>query len=152
MPALTAPRPIQPTPVEIASWNAARSTARQNYDNAFAQNQFQRNQATIGYNAQRQQMQQGTQQARQRFDDPYLERGVFRSGIRFGGLNMFRQEADTALDNAQNAYLAQLGQLDTSLAGAWGSYDTTIRNIAAQQQARENQIRQDLANAIKGVV
>ena len=151
MPAPAAPRPLQPSPVEIASWNNARSNARQAYDNAFAQNQFQRNQATIGYNAQRDQMMRGTQQARQNFDDPYMERGVFRSGIRFGGLNAFKKQADDAQNEAMNAYLAQLGQLDVAQGQAGGTYDTTIKNIARQQQAREAQLRADLASAIKGM-
>lgn len=151
MPAVAAPKPIQPSPVEIASWGAGKANARQAYENQLAQSGFQRTQATLGYNANRQQQQAATQQARQTFDDPYIERGVFRSGIRMGGLTNFREQADTALNNAQNAYLTQMGQLQVGDTAAGGTYDTTIRNISAQQQARENQLRADLATAIKGI-
>ena len=75
----------QPTPVEIQQWQQGAGNARQAYDQASARTKYLQGTATNAYGLQNRQATYNNQQQRQTFDDPYIGRGIFHSGIRAGG-------------------------------------------------------------------
>jgi hypothetical protein len=145
---VTAPTPMQPSPVEIQQWETGRGNARQQYLQQQAQTNYQKSQTTLGNQMQQQQLAYNQGQQRQQFDDPYIARGIFNSGIRGGGLQNFYTNYAQQNATAQQQYLQQMGQLDLNDIQAGANRDTTLGNIDAAEQAR----RADLAAQIKGIV
>jgi hypothetical protein len=145
---VTAPVAQEPTPVEIANWQTSRSNARQAYQQQLATSQYQARQAGLANDINTRQMQFANQQSRQTFDDPYIARGIFNSGIRGTGLsNMYTQQANAAA-NAQQQYLAQLGGYNLAEQNAYAGMNTSLANVDAQELAR----RAQLASEIKGII
>jgi|KBSMisStandDraft_5_1062788.scaffolds.fasta_scaffold358419_2 hypothetical protein len=146
--AAIAPVAQEPTPVEIANWQAGRSNARQAYQSQLATSNYQRQQAGLANQIYNRQAQFGNQQERQNFDDPYIGRGIFNSGIRQQGLlNMYTNQANQAA-TAQQQYLAQLGGYGVQDQNALAGQNTSLANIDAQELARRTQ----LASEIKGII
>jgi hypothetical protein len=145
--AVEAPQMQQPSPVEIQQWQQGAGNARQAYDQTAARTNYMKNLATQNYGIQNRQAQFANRQQRQGFDDPYIGRGIFRSGIRSTGLtNMYTNQANEQA-NRDLAYGGQMGQYGLEDYLAMQTRDTTLANLQAQEYAR----RAALAAEIKGV-
>jgi hypothetical protein len=147
MPVL-APQPEQPSPVEIAQWNTGRSNARQQYEASLAQTNYGKAQATLGNDIAMRQQQFNQGQQRRTFDDPYISRGLFNSGIRQRGLSDFYTQQANQQATQQQQYMGQMGQFDLNDLLAMQARDAYLGNVDAQEQAR----RAQLAAEIKGIV
>jgi len=148
MAAITAPKPQQPNPVEIQQWQQGASNARQGYDQESARLTYMRNQAQQSYGMQNQQAAYNNRLQRQGFDDPYIGRGIFNSGIRKAGLSgMYQQQANEAA-NRQFDYTSTMGGYNLQDYLAMQGRDTTINNLQQQELAR----RAQLAAEIKGII
>src|SRR5262245_35560336 len=145
--AVYAPQPMQPSPVEVQGWQTGQRNARQQYEAQIAQNQYGRAQANTGFATTQRQLNYNQAQGRRTFDDPYIGRGIFNSGIRGAGLQNFYTNAANEMGNAQQAYLNQLGQYGLSDQLAQQTYTTTMQNLIEQENAR----RAQLALAIKDI-
>ena len=145
---VVAPTPQQPSPVEIANWQTGRTNARQQYTAGLAQADYGRGQTNLANQINQRQMGFNNAQQRQGFDDPYIARGIFNSGIRREGLgNLYTQQANQAA-TSQQQYLAAMGQYDLNDLLAMQGRDTSLTNIDLQEQAR----RAELAAQIKGII
>ena len=147
-PGVTTPQPQQPTPLQLAGWQNRRSTARSNYGNQLAQGNYQRNVAQADYAQNTRNLAFNQQQQRQTFDDPYLARGIFNSGIRRQGLSNFL-----------TGYANQQSGLDLGLANALGGIDVantqaqnTLANLLAGVNNEELASRAQLAADIRGII
>lgn len=149
---VTAPAPQEPTPVEIQQWQQGAGNARQQYLQQQARTGYNQTQATNAYNIQNRQADYNFGLRRQTFDDPYIARGIFNSGIRKQGLLNMRTAKDNDFANRQQQYLAQMGGYGLEDRQAFEAQNATLSNLALQEQARRDQLRADLANAIKGIV
>jgi hypothetical protein len=145
---VSAPKPQQPSPVEIQQWQQGARNARQTYDAGSARNTYMKNQATLNNNIANRQMAFNNRQQRQGFDDPYIGRGIFRSGIRGQGLSdLYSMQANNAA-NQQQQYLSQMAGYGMEDMLAMQARDTTLANLQEQELAR----RAQLAAEIKGIV
>ena len=143
-----APQPQQPNPVEIQAWATGASNARQQYDQQSARLNYMRSQADLDYGIQQRQANLANRQQRQGFDDPYIGRGIFNSGIRRGALgDLYTQQGNEAAARQQQ-YLGQVGSYGLEDVLNMQSRDTTIQNLQLQEQAR----RAQLAAEIRGIV
>ena len=148
MVAAVAPRPQQPTPVEIINWEAGRSNARRQYSQAVAQSNLASNQAKLTAQTATRNLNYNQGIQRRGFDDPYIGRGLLHSGIRNQGLSDFYTSGANQLSDIQNQYIQ-------AAAGAWNqrtqaglNLQQYMNNSQAQQAAR----RGDLAAQIKGII
>jgi hypothetical protein len=148
MAALTAPQPEQPLPTEIANWSMGRDNARQQYMQNQAQSIYNKGQVGLSRDTALRQSTMLAGQQRHTFDDPYIGRGIFNSGIRRGGLVDWRNQQQMNEGNIQNQYLASMGQQLITDTGAQDAYDTYMRNSQLQEDAR----RTELAQQIKGII
>jgi len=145
---VTAPKPQQPNPIEIQSWQQGRTNAIQAYDQSSARAAYMKGQATNAYGIQNRQAGFNNRLQRQGFDDPYIGRGILNSAIRGQGLtNMYQQQAND-FANRQQQYAGTMGGYDLEQQLAMQGRDTTLSNLALQEQAR----RAQLAAEIKGIV
>jgi len=144
----TAPVAQEPNPVEIANWQAGRNNARSQYTQQLAAGNFGRTQANLANDIAMRQQQFNQGQQRRTIDDPYLARGVFRSGIRNQGLSDFYTQNANEQANRQQQYLAQMGGYYLQDQNALDTMNTSLANLEAQELAR----RAQLAAEIKGIV
>jgi hypothetical protein len=147
------PTPMQPvaatlSPKQLYDVNTGRSAAKRNYLQTTATNQFNRNQTNLGYNANVRNMdwQQGMQ--RQNFDDPYIGRGMFNSGVRQQGLSDFYTGWNNQRGDAEREYLKMIGGYDLSDTFAGQEQQDALSNYDLYEQA----MRADKAAEIKGII
>lgn len=145
--AVQAPQMQQPTPVEIQQWQQGAGNARQSYDQESARLNYMKNLAQQTYGIQNRQSAFNNRLQRQSFDDPYIGRGIFNSGIRRAGLgNLYTQQANEQA-NRDLDYGGQVGGYNLQDYLAMQNRDTALTNLQAQEYAR----RAQLAAEIKGV-
>jgi hypothetical protein len=145
---VTAPTPMQPNPTELANWQVGRNNLNQTYGASMAKSQYLRNMANQGYATQQRTMDYNQGQQRQGFDDPYIGRGMFNSGVRAQGLTNMYTQNQMQRGEAEQQYLNQIGGYNLEDTLAAQQRDTGLGNIDMQEQAR----RQALAAEIRGVV
>jgi hypothetical protein len=145
---VTAPLPQQPSPVEIQQFQTGRSNARQQYEAQLAQSNYGRTQAGLGNQQAVQAIQQQQAVGRRNFDDPFIARGVFNSGIRQQGLQDYYTGFNQQFGNQAQQYANQVGQYNLNDYLAAQQRDQSIQNVDAAEAAR----RADLAAQIKGIV
>jgi hypothetical protein len=145
---VTAPLLQQPSPVEIQQFQTGRSNARQQYEAQLAQANYGRTTAGLGNTQATHAIQQQQAIGRRNFDDPFIARGVFNSGIRGQGLQDFYGGFNMQLANQQQQYANQIGQYNLNDYLAMQQRDQSLQNIDAAEAAR----RADLAAQIKGIV
>ena len=145
---MQAPMPMQPSPTELVNWQVGRNNLNQTYGSAMARNQYMRNIANQSYATQQRGMDYNQGQQRQSFDDPYIGRGMFNSGVRAQGLTNFYTQNQMQRGQAEQDYLNLIGGYNLGDTLAAQERDTGLGNIDMQEQAR----RQGLAAEIKGVI
>jgi hypothetical protein len=145
---LKAPQPMQPNPMEIANWQQGRGNARLAYTQQLARSNYGRAQATLGNQTAQRQMQWNQGVNRRQFDDQFIGRGIFRSGIRNQGLSDFYTQQNNDFTNLQNQYAGAMGQFGMTDDQAFESRNQALQNIDAQEYAR----RAALAAQIKGII
>jgi hypothetical protein len=148
MPGLQAPQPRQPMAAEMQNWYTGRNNARNQYMQQQATSTYNRGQADIarGQNLRNLSYNQGLQ--RRTFDDPYIGRGIFNSGIRRQGLQDFRTQGEMARGDIDQGYASTMGGYNLQDLQARDAYDSYMRNSKLQENAR----RYDLASEIRGII
>jgi hypothetical protein len=145
---VVAPKPQQPNPVEIQNWMSARTNARGQYMDQLARSNYSRSANTANYNTQRQQMQFQQGQQRGTLDDPFIGRGVFRSGIRNQALSDWYTGNTQQMAALQQQYAQAQGTYDLEDVLAGRGMGRTLQNINLAEQAR----RAQLAAEIRGII
>lgn len=146
--AFIAPQPEQPSATEVANWQIGRQGARQQYLNQQAQSAYNVGQAQLTQTRAMQQQNFNAGQQRRTFDDPYIARGIFNSGIRTQGLQDWNTQQLMNVNNIGDQYSNAIFQQQMQDREALQARNDYLLNSQLQEDAR----RLDLQSQIKGIL
>lgn len=121
---------------EDAAYQTRRNKLNYDYNASSAANQYGRFVGQQRFDRSRQDLMHQFAQQRQGFDNQYLKRGLFNSGIRNQGLvdyNMNRLNQTNALEQDR---AATLGQFDIQANNGANAYQQSLVDIERERQAR----------------
>ena len=146
--AVQTPQKQTPSPVEIGNWQAGRENARQQYLRTTAANDYNRANTQVARGMDLANFGRQGQQQRQTFDDPYISRGIFNSGIRKQGLQNWQSQRTADQLGMDLQYGAAMGNYNIADQNARAAYEDYFYNSLAQQAGRQA----DLASQIRGII
>lgn len=141
-------RPEEPSPVEMQQWYQQSSNARNQYQRQLAQSNYGRGQAGLAYQTGLRNMRYNQGLQRQSFDDPFIGRGIYNSGIRGQALSNFGTNYYNQFSDLQNQYTSAMGQYGMSDLQNRSVRDQTIQAARDAEHARRVQLQQQI-NLVK---
>lgn len=138
-------RPQAPTPTEEAQWQIMGRNARSQYMASLGSAQYNQRQAKANYGLGTQQAASNFGQTRGSFDDPYINRGIFNSGIRNTGLSNLYGGYNQQLANLQRTYEQQYGQGTLDIGNAAATRNNALQNADMLRRARTKDLASQIA-------
>lgn len=136
------------SPWEIAAYQTRQDQASTAYQNALAQNTYQRSMLGIANQRNRDRLGQQWEGYRNHLPGSFAGRGLLNSGIYKQALTDYANNRQRSFDDLDFSYTTQLGQFDLDKTGVTNTYNTSIAGIEAERAAR----RAQLASEIRGIM
>lgn len=128
-------------PINEAGYAQQKSDVGQQYGAQLAANDYSRTIAQQRHAREAGDFNVAASRQRNSFDSPYLQRGLFRSGVRDRGLTEMRQSQTSAYGNLVGTQAAELGQLGQQRTQLQANRQSALNAVdRARQQAIHEQL------------